>query len=354
MPSMPLLPLALAAELEDSRAPWPAALAPATALDAARAATRALPPLFHWLMLEARLTGDDRSVDLLAAVVDVPGARAEVAAALAAANRPAPLAPLEPVLRSWSSAAAPPLAAVHVLWFEWDAPFTGRAPLCFPSVDPRFWAPRRPPQSALRDLVGGLQLADAGYRLVTGDPAPALLLGALSTLLSALPSAGRLLSAASLHARGRAAARLFVSLPQAAVLPWLGAVAWPGDLAAVQRWLPRIVAPWEPAFLQLEIEPDGRLGPYIALEPRQCGVALVDLRERRASLRLLVDEGLVPADRAHALLAWAGVDLRSGPAPHRELRTFHTKTILQPGRDPVVKGYLGLAREPAAAQAATA
>lgn len=347
MTATTLLPRAIAPTLEALAPLCPAALVPAEALHAAIAAARGLPPIFHWAMLETRLVGDDRTVDLLAAVIDVPGGRERVAAALADPAESPALAPLAPILGAWSSPRGPHLAAIRVVWFEWDAPFRRAAPIAFPSVDPRFWAPPGRPHAPLDPI----ELALAGHRAAHGlapPPEPAL----LRRLVAALGPAGRLLSATRLVARGAAPTRLFVSLPPDAVLPFLDAIEWPGDHALVRRWLPRVVPPWEPAFLQLEI--DARVLPYLAIEPRQTAGAAAELRERAATLDALVDAGLAAPERAAAVLAWLGQ--RPSPADPRvvERRSFHLKLTLDPARPPAAKAYLGVHGEAATIASATA
>lgn len=347
MTAATLLPRAIAPTLEALAPLCPAALIPAEALHAAITAARGLPPVFYWLMLETRLAGDDRTVDLLAALVDVPGARERVAAALTDPAGASVLTPLAPLLGAWSAPADPHLAAIRVVWFEWDAPFRRPAPLAFPSVDARFWAPGpRPPR-----LLDPIELALAGHRAAHGRGAPperAL----LRRIVDALGPDGRLLSATRLTARGAAATRLFLSLPPGAVLPFLDAIEWPGDRARVARWLPRVVPPWEPAFLQLEV--DARVLPYLAIEPRQSAGAPAELRERAATLAALVDAGLAAPERADAVLAWVGQ--RPAPAHPRavERRSFHLKLALDPTRPPVAKAYLGVHTEAATIASATA
>jgi hypothetical protein len=326
-----LLPFALDREIRAAR--WPEALVADEALAAVVRASEGLPACFHWLVLEVRLTGEDSRVDLLASITDAPGGRAGAAAAVGSPAGLGPLASARPLLSAWSRPDTA-LGEIHVLGFEWDAPFTG-APLQLLSVDPRFWGPVGARAPTPEEQVA---LAAAGHAACFGEPPPPSSLQRLRRAIAALPVEGRAIAAATLRPRGVARDRLFVGLPRAQVLPWLDAIEWPGDRAQVEAWLPRIVAAWEPAFLQIELAES--VTDYLGIEPRQTGRHPAEHRERRRFLERLGAEGRTSSEKIAAMTAWSReVD---DPAGRREVRSLHMKCVLFPGREPLVKGYLGL------------
>ncbi len=326
-----LLPFALDGAIRAAR--WPEALIAPDGLAAALRASEGLPACFHWLVLEARLTGDDPSVDLLASVADVPGGRAGLATALASPAGIGRLAGARPLATAWATS-RPALAGINVLWFEWDAPFTAAAPFQLLFIDPRFWGPSDAPAPTLDEQVA---LAVAGRVACVGEPPSPGSQRCLRRAIAALPAGGRALAAATLRPRGRARERLFVGLPRPLVLPWLAAIGWPGDLARAEAWLVSAVAPWEPAYLQ--IEHAETMTDYLGIEPRQTGTTLAEHRERRRFLDRLCAEGLTTAAKVEAMTGWSGTI----EAPdRREVRSVHLKCVLSGDRPPLVKAYLGL------------
>jgi hypothetical protein len=331
-PPRVLLPFSPARELRAAR--WPEVLISRSALSAASRAAEGLPACFHWLVLEARLTGDDQRVDMLASIVNAPGAREQVAAALADPEGLAGLEGARPLLTRWADPGRG-LLAIHVLWFEWDAPFEAAVPLQLLSIDPRFWGPSDAPAPTPDEQV---LLATAGHTACFGAEAPAATMACLRRAITALPRGGRAIAAATMRPRGVPRDRLFVGIPRAGVLPWLDAIGWAGDRAQVETWLPQVVAPWEPAFLQIEFADE--VSGYLGIEPRQTAGLAAEYRERRRFLERLRAEGLTSAANIEAVMGWASdvIDTKG----RRELRSLHMKCVLLPGQAPLVKGYLGL------------
>ncbi|MEZ4382602.1 MAG: hypothetical protein R3A79_14790 [Nannocystaceae bacterium] len=335
-----LVPFSIAAELEANRPLWPAALLPPDRVEAARAAASALPPIFHWVILEGRLTGADPRVDLMACLIDGPGVRDRVAAALRRPQAPL-LEDARPLLEAWARPAAHArrrcMERTPLLWLEWDAPFD-RAPFQLPFIDRRFWGDPGAPAAGVDELVA--MIAD-GYAATFAEPYPDVTLALFRRVITALPRGARALAAASLRPRGIPRERLFVSVPQPLVLAWLDAVGWPGERAPLRTWLPRIVAPWEEAFLQIELDPaTGAVTGYLGVEPRQTELSLVERRERGRLFARLVADGLADPARVAAIEAWTGAPSRRGP--HRVVRSVHLKCVFQPAAPLEVKAYLGL------------
>ncbi|MFO0747337.1 MAG: hypothetical protein U1F43_16970 [Myxococcota bacterium] len=342
-----VIPIDLAATLDGFGSRLPEVLVPAPARDALVAFTRGLPPLFQWVMLEHRLTGPaDARVDLLASLIDAggpasSGARAAIGRTVASAAGHPALAGVR-LLEPWCQGGD--LAAVHVLWLEGDAPY-GRVPLQMVSVDRRFWGPRDGPRPTPAEQVA---LAAAGYRHTFGAPHDAGILAGIERAIALLPASASAIFAASLRPRGVDVDRLFVEVPREGVLPWLAAIGWPGDRDAARAWLGDVVAPWEPAYLQVELGPGG-VGPYLGIEPRQTGGMRSERRERRRFLERLVADGRTSADKVAALLAWEGEARVLGPGgARRELRSFHLKCVSTAGERPEVKAYLGFHYRPLA------
>ncbi len=333
-----LIPFSLSGEIEVHRPLWPAALLPSDRVEAARAAASSLPPIFHWLMLETRLTGDDPRVDLLACIIDTPGARRSLREALD--GPPCPLLEgARPLLSAWASPEEHPerrcLESTPILWLEWDAPYTA-PPLQLPFIDRRFWGDPRAAAFSPAQLV---EMVEGGYGATFEEPAAPAMIEAFRRLITTLPRGARALAATSLRPRGRARDRLFVSVPQPLVLPWLDSIGWPGELARVRSWLPQIVAPWEEVFLQVEIE-DGTPTAYLGLEPRQTELSTVDRRERGRLLKRLLEMGLTSPERIRALDAWTQTSPTPGVSP--SARSIHLKCILHPQSPIEVKAYFGL------------
>jgi len=312
---------------------------PSESVEAARCAALTLPPIFHWVILEGRLTGDRPRVDLMASIVDSPGSREALAAALES-SRSHLLEGARPLLSAWSAPSSHrrqrTMERTPLLWLEWDAPFD-RPALQLPFIDPRFWGPPGAAVASPEELV---ELIDGGYEASFGEPHNRSTLAEFERLISALPRSARALAAASLRPRGIDRDRLFAGVPQPLVLPWLDSIGWPGDRERVRRWLPRIVAPWEEAFLQIELDGDGP-NAYLGIEPRQTELRTVDLRERSRLLEHLVAEGLSDRPRVDAVHAWT----HAPPPPEadsRTVRSVHLKCVFHPEAPIEVKAYLGL------------
>ncbi len=334
-----LMPFSLAREIKRHEPLWPAALLPPESVEAARVAASTLPPIFHWLVLEGRLTGADRRVDLMGSIIDSPGSREALALALKCTQSPL-LEGARPLLSAWARPATHRqqtcLENTPVLWLEWDAPYD-RPPLQMPCIDRRFWGRTSATPCPPEELV---QMIRAGYEATFGEPHSPATIAAFSRLIRALPRGARALAAASLRPRGITKDRLFAAVPQQQVLPWLHSIGWPGNRERVRRWLPRIVAPWEEAFLQVELDGD-RPNAYLGIEPRQSELRAVDRRERKRLLQHLVDIGLSDVHRVKAIEAWTQSPGLAGSDP-RTVRSVHLKCVLRPDTAVEVKAYLGL------------
>lgn len=338
--SLPLVPFDIASTVERIGDAFPSTLIEPSARASLVSFARGLPPVFHWVVLESRLTSEaPQQVDLLACIIDGGSARADLLAGLASHGTHPGLSQAA-LLPRWARSQGD-LAHVPVLWLEWDAPFKRSEPLQFIGIDPRFWHPdalrmRRPSARTQADLAG------AGYAASFGVAPDPLVLARIEAAIDVLPRSSNAIFSWSLAPRGKQVDRLFVELAREEALPWLAAIGWPGDLEAAGLWLCDIIAPWEPAFIQVELTASGPTG-HLGLEPRQTSGARSERRERRAFLDRLVASGRTRAEKVAALLAWEGtvrVDAPGGPLA--EVRTFHLKHVTQNGEPPEVKAYLGV------------
>lgn len=337
----PLVPFDLASTVERLGGAWPSALITAAAREAISTFARGLPPVFHWVVLESRLTTDaPQRIDLLACIIDRGEARVDLARGLASHGTHPGLTGAA-LLPRWARAEGA-LAQVPVIWLEWDAPFTRAEPLQLIGIEPRFWNPAAV-HIARPSPRHQTELAAAGYAASFGHAHDPDLLARLEAAIAALPKTGTAIFSASLRPRGKPVDRLFVEMSRGAVLPWLGAIGWIGDRTAAKRWLEDTIAPWEPAYIQVELAADGPTA-HLGIEPRQTSGSRSERRERRAFLERLVKAGRARADKVAALLAWEGVARVEVPTsePLVEVRTFHLKQVSQSGEPPEVKAYLGV------------
>jgi|GEM_PF-3539237 len=338
--SPPLVPFDLASTIERIGDAFPSTLVAPSARASLASFARGLPPVFHWLVLESRLTSDaPQRVDLLACIIDGGNARDELRRGLASHGTHPGLSRAA-LLPRWATSQGR-LAQVPVIWLEWDAPFTRAEPLQLIGIDPRFWHPDAP-RMARPSPRTQVELAAAGYAASFGVAHDPAVLATIEAAIEVLPRTSSAIFSASLAPRGKPVDRLFVELAREQVLPWLTAIGWPGDLAAAGRWLCDAIAPWEPAYLQVELTASGPTG-HLGIEPRQTSGARSERRERRAFLERLVASGRARAEKVAALLAWEGtVRVHSPDGPLAEVRTFHLKQVTQDGEPPEVKAYLGV------------
>ena len=339
----PLVSFDLASTIERLGDAWPRSLVTPSARTAAASFARGLPPVFQWLVLESRLTSEaPERVDLLACLIDDGQTRTRLSHALDADDLHPGIAHA-PLLERWCRSPRA-LAGAKVLWCEWDAPFARAQPLQLIGIDPRFWCPRRGARPEPGEQTG---IAAAGYDATFGVAHDPPTLALIEAAIASLPPTGSALFTASLRPRGKDVDRLFVELPREAVLPWLEANRWLGDRGDARRWLYDVIAPWEPAYIQVEVAAGG-LNAHLGIEPRQTSGARSERRERRAFLTRLVASGRARADRVEALLTWEGTSrVALGGVTLREVRTFHLKQVSQLGEAPEVKAYLGVHYRPA-------
>jgi hypothetical protein len=243
------------------------------------------------------------------------------------------------VLDAWSSS-APSTEEVHVVWFEWDAPFARKTPFVLPFIDPSFWGP---PDAQIGGPAEQVARAKSLEYLEHGAN-DLRALANLRRVISRLPHGGRALAAASLRTRGSTGFRLFVRIAPGELVPWLKKISWPGDQRLVDVWLPRIVQRWEDVFVQVEVGSSTR--DYLGLEPQQIDGCLTALESRRSALRFAASEGLVDPRLIEPTLSWLGsssIPWARGAATF--VRSLHLKFVFTEARLADAKAYLGWSLE---------
>jgi hypothetical protein len=296
-----------------------------------------LPDVWHWAMLETRLGADAPELDLLACVSEREDGRRALGEALTA--QPSALAPLRAVLGAWSEA-RDRLAAVPLIWIEWDRGDL-RSPLIWLGVDPGFFA-----GAAAAAPVGWISAVVGDAEVLAGAAAlSAALTATLARCAEALPEDGRILGAASLRPRGRELLRLFVRLPRSGAVDWLTRIGWSGDRALAAWWIRQMTPAFMPAFVQIEV--DEQVRPYLAVEAPQTVDRFPERWHREGLLRSFIAAGLATADKVDTLLSWPGIARlpdNDGSAAHELCRSFHLKLVIDPAGPCEVKAYLGAQR----------
>ncbi len=296
------------------------------------------PRAFQWSVLEIRPLGD-QPVDFLGCMIALPGEKERIRKARARA----PWRPIESratLLDAWCDE-SPELEGMNVIWFEWDAPFSRKTPLILPSVEPTFWgskSARRPSPEALVRRVAEFERLEHGVVTSPG-------LSLVKCVLDRLETRGRALSIASLRGRGDSGYRVFVEIRPSTLLDWLREIEWPGDSELVLDWLPRIVMPWEQAYVQIEV--GTRVRDYLGIEPQQTKGSLSQLSDRGRTLQAASAAGRVDRLKIECVLDWMGRSKVVHEGVDAELvRSLHLKFVFRSRELEGLKAYLGWCLEP--------
>ncbi|MGE0041726.1 MAG: hypothetical protein AB7H88_14840 [Vicinamibacterales bacterium] len=265
-------------------------------------------------------------------------------------------------LRGDGATAAPAHSEITNMWLEFDV-VEGPDPggdLPPPSL---FFGSRQLEASevpASGDLPpGAAWLAQAIGALRGVVPSPGQR-RALARCLGALPPEGCLFQIGVMLSRPDAFVRVCASeLAVDEIAPYLAAIGWPGDMAALAAMLDRLGPLVDEVRIDLDIDDDLRapigLECYIKAGP--------DLPSRMvAFLQALIADGLCLPAKASGLLAWFGLTherlypdrwppallakkallgLAESSVFHRWVH--HVKIQLSPGAPPRAKGYLAVA-----------
>jgi len=296
------------------------------ALIAPEAAQRleAIPDVFGesitWLGLECRLVAASQ-VDLMIGMIG-PAARARFAASMPA--WPTTWADARSITGQWADDHGP-LHAVPYLWLEFDRPADEvTPPIPFLPLEPAVAAPSNP--ATVRACAQALLGAADGPQLDR----------LLALLESARATGGWPLHLAPLRSRDLDHIRIVMALPRAAVVPWLRAVGWPGDIEQVATAMAAIGDFHSHCTVAIQFADHviGGLGLdcYYPASPR------TDRRWQRA-LSVFATWGVVP-ERLDAFARWHGEGELDG---HIYERLPHTKISFVDGA-PSVKAYLAIRR----------
>jgi hypothetical protein len=313
--------------------PWFGALLPVAAFPPIVSLADDLPPMWHWAMLESRLRKGEPRVDFMACVARLRGIPGSVPSL-----RPPSMAAAHHVLDAWGDAGNL-VAKAPLIWLEWDVvDGVVNATLVSVCVDPGFLHEDETPV----DRVLQRTLAKASIDLLVEDRELARrFVAGIDACVESLPDGVGLLHVAPLHTRGLPTCRLTLGMRPPQLLAWLERMRWPGDFATVVDWLPSVVPPWQRVFVQ--VETDGRLGPYLGLETRPTSPGFPERKHRAALLARLVERGLADEDKARALLGWPGAITE--PASNSILeRTMYAKLVIAAGGIEA-KAYTGFHRD---------
>lgn len=336
-----LLTLSLSRALALIEPRLPPSIVPPSSLREIKALAEGAPEAFQWTVLEARPTGQPGPIDLLACLIGLPGIRDRVRRSRISTPWP-PMESRQKLLDAWCDE-DPALDGVQVIWLEWDAPFSRREPFTLPFLDPTFWGPKgaEPLEPAAQvELLERIERL-RGKSLAVEETAK------VRQVIGALENRGRCLAIADLRERCLPCGyRLFVQAQPTEVLQWLREIEWPGDLELVRKWLPRVVSPWEQAFLQIEVSTHTH--DYLGIEPQQTTGNRTELKDRERALVHASSCGLVDKTLIDPILDWAGrepcnIDGREGIIE----RSLHLKFVLRGGALAETKSYLGWCVEPA-------
>lgn len=315
----------------------PTALVDPVALARVAGLAATLPAAFNWAGFECRLhPGDDR-VDFGVCIDSRDRGRDTITAALAAGDTLPGLEFARPLLSAWVDPETPLNRACPVIWAEWDLPPDAPPrPFAFVCVDPEF-----PGNSACPPVSPAIlrQLATATVQHLTAAPADPATLDLLDRCARTLPPPARVLHLAPMPPDRGGGLRVHTSLPVHAVVPWLRALAWPGEFAGAERALALLGGA---ARVGLQFGLGEQLLPYLGLEyyaqddPRR-GTAWHDLLAR------LVAAGLTDPGKAEATLRWYGdetVELPDARWFVNIQRQFYIKLVVAP--ELAAKVYLTL------------
>lgn len=313
--------------------PWlPRPLFAGARLDVMSRLASALPPWWVSGIFECRLSPHENQVDFMVCALKT---RLPTEASSESAGRRLPAAARR-LFRGWLSPSSA-LEHVPLVWMEYDLPEGEAAePLLSVCLNPRHTTPERlSRESTQRQKM----TAEYGLELMTAAPVDPELSRMIEGCARTVPSHG-LEHVASLAARGSSNVRLTAYLERERLVPWLHALRWPGELAAV-RALSSFLDRWPSVGVQLELGPD--LTPYLAIEATS---GASDEAQCRAShlLRALCGMGVVDPVRAAAVLGWPGASVIAPPSEPSRVRlgrTLYFKLVLREREPPQVKAYLG-------------
>jgi hypothetical protein len=281
-------------------------------------------PWADCVMAEVHLDPALDRIDALAAVV-APAANDQ--AGLTSLHQTLPqVEAAQALVRGRSEVAHTPM-----LWLEWDRRAEGfGAPLEFICVTDAIlgaYGHRRPlpdPVAYALDAVAWCAGAE-----------PSLFQDATHELIRKLAGQGELMHVTTLRPRGVDRVRLGFQVASQALVPWLVAIGWRGDISTVSAVAADASCVERSIGVQVEITP--QVGSYIGLELPEIRASTDEAQSSWRQAELVKRFAAVEDHRLAAFFAWPGFDLDG-----ESLRHGHLKL----GFDGVwrAKGYFGRTR----------
>jgi hypothetical protein len=245
----------------------------------------------------------------------------------------------------WADPGSQVGAAIYDLWLEFDAiespaPADGLVPSVFVGLARTVATP------PLDVVNGGLRTLET----LLNRPVSPSLCDAVRHVVDRLPAGASVPYVGVMYPRSATTLRLCVSpLAGLALLDYLRAIAWPGDigrLAALLRAIPcdgAATALERTTLLHVDVE-DGVL-PRIGLElPLPQYPQPMDGPSERVLFEALCAHGLCSAAKCDALRRWPGYTVEQFPHqcwPSLAIRRVsHVKVVYEPGRGAEIKTYL--------------
>jgi hypothetical protein len=243
------------------------------------------------------------------------------------------------LLREWSRPGSE-LSCAPCVWFEYDAPasFDSEGAEASPSVglESDYQQRHHLVRPGLDPLAKGLSAATLDLLLPATDARA--MRSAVELCLAALPPEGSAGYLSVMTARKPVVAKLYVILPRALMLPYLRAIAWPGDTARALDQLNRLYLPeLRTVYLDLSLQ------PHVA---ERLGIALSQFNRGERAATSAAAWPPLPAAlafSAKALGAWPGVTRAVLDGSRYVIRRWLDLKVVMDGPQVEYKAYLGFA-----------
>jgi hypothetical protein len=288
-----------------------------------------LPPFGCGGAFEVHLGAGMRRVDI-GLSSNGPRGKQMLARALAREGSLPAVAAVAPVLAEWTQPGTSLCEKIHVIWLEYDLAEETVSPpmihlgLCDANA------------KHVRELI------DRNRRIVSGRSPDEKQLAALELCFDALPRSGAVSFVADQHpSRPTRDLRVVADLPREEILPWLRAMAWPGECERCELILALFAegCPYPSVFLDVGEQVEPGLGMEIHLP---------DLHESPQSwetfMRGLVEIGAATPEQVAAVPRWAGSMTVEVPGMESLIRVDRCpgfKIVLDAAGRLTAKVYLG-------------
>ncbi|HEU4560969.1 MAG TPA: hypothetical protein VFS20_24165 [Longimicrobium sp.] len=202
---------------------------------------------------------------------------------------------------------------------------------------------------ARADAADPAWITGEALSVLRGEPLPPALREAVEACFGQARGRARVLHVGVFPARGMDAVRLFLHpFPEGGLASFLDAAGWPGRVADVAAAAEELAGLADDLYLNVDVGPAG-VQPRIGVECHFRGLAQPASEPRWGRLLdHLAGRGACTPSKCRALLDFPGAtveDFLYRRPVHRGLH--HVKVVLQPGRPPEAKAYLGALHGPA-------